>query len=205
VHGTIESTLEIEWRPLAGLASIAPEWRGLAARALVPNVFYEPAFAAIAVWFRRDRGRALVVLTFFGGLASLVFIPLTAWLVRHYEWRTALLVLAGILATFTVGPHALLLRRRPADLGLLPDGATVPLRAAEPLPAEASSTASAALRGITFWWLTLAFGLTTLASVSFTVHLIPYLVGQGVASASRTLFTPCPEPVHPRRLRAWQR
>lgn len=48
MHGTIESTLEIEWRPLAGLASIAPEWRGLAARALVPNVFYEPAFALAA-------------------------------------------------------------------------------------------------------------------------------------------------------------
>jgi hypothetical protein len=48
VHGTIESTLEVEWRPLAELASIAPEWRALAARALMPNVFYEPAFALAA-------------------------------------------------------------------------------------------------------------------------------------------------------------
>jgi len=48
VHGTIESTLEVEWRPLAELASIDPEWRALATRALVPNVFYEPAFALAA-------------------------------------------------------------------------------------------------------------------------------------------------------------
>jgi len=27
----------VEWRPLAGLAGIAPEWRALAARALEPN------------------------------------------------------------------------------------------------------------------------------------------------------------------------
>jgi hypothetical protein len=61
VHGTIESTLQVEWRPLAELASIAPEWRALAARALVPNVFYEPAFALAAQpVFGRDVGATLV-------------------------------------------------------------------------------------------------------------------------------------------------
>jgi CelD/BcsL family acetyltransferase involved in cellulose biosynthesis len=61
VHGTIESTLEVEWRPLAELASLAPEWRDLAARALVPNVFYEPAFALAALpVFGRDVRATLV-------------------------------------------------------------------------------------------------------------------------------------------------
>jgi Acetyltransferase (GNAT) domain len=61
VHGTIESTLEVEWRPLAELASIASDWRALAARALVPNVFYEPAFALAAQpVFGRDVGATLV-------------------------------------------------------------------------------------------------------------------------------------------------
>ena len=61
MHGTIESAYEVEWRPLAELASIAPEWRALAARALVPNVFYEPAFALAAQpLFGRDVGATLV-------------------------------------------------------------------------------------------------------------------------------------------------
>jgi CelD/BcsL family acetyltransferase involved in cellulose biosynthesis len=61
VHGTIESTLEVEWRPLAELASITAEWRALAARALLPNVFYEPAFALAAQpVFGRDVGATLV-------------------------------------------------------------------------------------------------------------------------------------------------
>ena len=38
-------------------------------------VLYEPAFALVATWFRRDRGRALTVLTFFGALASTIWIP----------------------------------------------------------------------------------------------------------------------------------
>jgi CelD/BcsL family acetyltransferase involved in cellulose biosynthesis len=51
-----------EWRPLADLAAMRAEWASLVARALEPNVFYDPAFAlpaarafgadagAVAVW-----------------------------------------------------------------------------------------------------------------------------------------------------------
>jgi CelD/BcsL family acetyltransferase involved in cellulose biosynthesis len=51
----------VEWRELSQLDAIADEWRALAARALVPNVFYEPAFAgAAAPVFGRDAGAVLV-------------------------------------------------------------------------------------------------------------------------------------------------
>jgi len=61
VHGTIESVFRVEWRPLAELAAIAEDWRALAARALEPNVFYEPAFAlAAAPVFGPDAGAGLV-------------------------------------------------------------------------------------------------------------------------------------------------
>ena len=51
----------VEWRELSQLESIADEWRELAARALVPNVFYEPAFAlAAAPVFGREVGAVLV-------------------------------------------------------------------------------------------------------------------------------------------------
>jgi CelD/BcsL family acetyltransferase involved in cellulose biosynthesis len=61
MHGTIESALRVEWRPLAELSSIAEPWRRLAGRALEPNVFYEPAFAlAAAPVFGRDVGVVLV-------------------------------------------------------------------------------------------------------------------------------------------------
>jgi len=51
----------VEWRPLAQLGPIAAAWRALAACALEPNVFYEPAFAlAAAPVFGADAGAALV-------------------------------------------------------------------------------------------------------------------------------------------------
>ena len=54
-------SLDVEWRSLTELESIGGEWRELAARALEPNVFYEPAFAlAAAPVFGRDAGALLV-------------------------------------------------------------------------------------------------------------------------------------------------
>lgn len=45
MHAPLALALSVEWQPLSALAAHAPEWRALAARALEPNVFYEPAFA----------------------------------------------------------------------------------------------------------------------------------------------------------------
>ncbi len=139
-------------------------------------VLYEPAFAIVAAWFRRERGRALQVLTFFGAWASFIFIPLTGWLVEQLGWRTALLVLAAILLT-TAFPHALVLRRRPADLGLTPDGDIAVISAVA--PPEPAVRPGAALRQARFWLLSLAFATSSMATVAMTVHLIPLLVARG--------------------------
>ena len=57
----LETALTTEWRPLAGLAGIAAEWRALARRAVEPNIFYEPAFAlAAAPVLGPDAGAVLV-------------------------------------------------------------------------------------------------------------------------------------------------
>jgi CelD/BcsL family acetyltransferase involved in cellulose biosynthesis len=55
------NSLAVEWRYLSELETIADEWRELAARALEPNVFYEPAFALPAAKiFGCDAGALLV-------------------------------------------------------------------------------------------------------------------------------------------------
>jgi predicted MFS family arabinose efflux permease len=141
---------------------------------------YEPAFAVVATWFHRQRGRALLLLTVCAGFASTIFLPLAAWLVDRLGWRGALVALAGLLAVATIPPHALLLRRRPEDLGLRPDGAAAPDPTRPPPdPIGDGVTLRAALRQPTFWWLTTAFSLGTLASVAIGVHLIPFLVEDG--------------------------
>ncbi len=157
-------------------------------------IFYEPAFAAIATWFSRYRARALTVITFVGGFASVIFIPLISLLIRTRGWRTALVIVAIILAVTTIPLHALVLRRRPQDLGLLPDGDvvgsgqwTMGRKNANPTvhcpqSFERSVRARDAFRSASFRWLTGAFCLAFLANVAVTVHLIPYLTDHGFST-----------------------
>ncbi|MEX2623933.1 MAG: MFS transporter [Acidimicrobiia bacterium] len=63
-------------------------------------IYYEPAYVAINQWSRvEDRARILATITLIGGLAGIVFIPLTERLVSFWGWRPAVLVLAFTLLT----------------------------------------------------------------------------------------------------------
>jgi MFS family permease len=147
-------------------------------------LFYEPAFTVTANWFRQKRAQALTLLTFGGGLASVVFVPLTEWLVRYYGWRPALLWLALILAIITIPLHALVLRRHPSDVGALPDGDSSTILSSQnhPLLAEQPVTVQTAIRERAFWWLSLAFSCSIFAAISVSVYLIPYLTSRGFST-----------------------
>ncbi|MDP9319580.1 MAG: MFS transporter [Chloroflexota bacterium] len=142
------------------------------------TVLYGPALATITVWFRRRRAAALTALTLMAGFASTIFVPLTAWLVSVQGWRAALVTLAVILAVVTIVPHALFLRRRPADLGLGVDGDPAVAAGGAPHPPELSASLREALRQPTFRWIALAFGLYALG-VGVPVHLVAYLGDHG--------------------------
>lgn len=71
MHAPLRQDYRVEWQPLASLAAIADEWRELAARAIEPNAFYEPAFAlAAGPVFGKDT-RAVLVRTTLGRLVGL--------------------------------------------------------------------------------------------------------------------------------------
>ena len=143
-------------------------------------VLYEPAFAVLAVWFRARRGRALTALTFLGGFASVVFVPLAAVWVEAHGWRGALVRLALVQALTTIPLHALLLRRRPEDHGWAPDGAASGIVPdSGPARAERSVPASAAVRSASFRWIGVCFGLSSLATTAVAVHLVPLLLERG--------------------------
>lgn len=181
----LATTVLLLWSRVEGLAAFY--LLALALGVAMAAVLYEPAFAVVANWFVELRGRALTVLTFMGGFASVIFVPLTTALVAGQGWREALLWLAGILALLTIPLHALLLRRRPEDLGLEVDGGPRPaatvsrrsMRPRTPQSAQLSTTARQAVRSASFRWLAVAFGLSSLTTVGVAVHLIPLLLERG--------------------------
>jgi len=76
-------------------------------------VLYSPAFALVTRRFPHDFRRAIITLTFLGGLASTVFIPLIAWLMSSLDWRQAVLCLALLHWLVCAPLHALVLHGAP--------------------------------------------------------------------------------------------
>ena len=166
------------WSGVQNLLTFYLLWAGIGVA--MAGVLYEPAFAVLAKWFRRDLGKAITVLTFLAGFASVIFIPLSGYLVEELGWRAALQVLAFIqLATLPL--HALVIRRAPADLGLEPDG----VKATRPgaITTSGFSPGEAFARS-DFRRLALAFSLSTFAVTAMGVHLVPLLVEAGRAATS---------------------
>ncbi len=143
-------------------------------------ILYEPAFAIIAAWFARKRGTAMAVVTFVAGFASTIFIPLSDALLVAQGWRGAVMSLGILLGAITIPLHALLLRGKPADMGLQPDGAAEAPKSFAPPNIDLRGV----LRSRYFWILTLAFALSTLSLTAVRVHFIPLLISVGIHPTS---------------------
>jgi MFS family permease len=86
-------------------------WTGLGIA--MAAMLYTPVFAVVTRRFPNDFRRAIITMTFLGGLASTVFIPLTAWLIAELGWRHALWCLASLHLLVCVPLHWRLLRHAP--------------------------------------------------------------------------------------------
>src|SRR5438132_11914317 len=171
--GSVAATvLVLAWSKVANLPQLYLIWAAIGL--IMSATLYDPAFATASKWFDRQRVQALTVITLMAGFASTIFIPLAGWLVQVQGWRQSLVTLAIILALGTIAPHALLLRRRPEDLGLYPDGALgVHTKAESERPA--GMAVGQALRHPSFRWLVIAFWLSTICTIAVGLHFLPYL------------------------------
>ena len=86
-------------------------WLGLGVG--MSATLYTPVFSVVTRRFPIDFRRAIITLTFLGGLASTVFIPLVAWLIGQLGWRHALWPLAALNVLVCAPLHFHLLRQAP--------------------------------------------------------------------------------------------
>ncbi len=207
--GSILATLLVAgWAMVDSVFGFYLIWAGIGLAMSV--TLYEPAFVIVARWFHRFRSRALTMLTFVAGFASVIYIPLAGWLVVSYDWRTALWIMAGLMAIGTIPIHAFVLRKSPEDISERPDGDREPTQedsAASPGSASStpSLTLSDALKQRVFWWTAAAFVLANFTTLAIFVHLVPFLIQEGfsagfaasmagiagiMALPGRLLFTP---------------
>ncbi|MBS0320936.1 MAG: MFS transporter [Proteobacteria bacterium] len=121
-------------------------------------------------WFVARRGLVIGMLTASSATGQLAFLPVAAWMIEHWGWRSA--VGPIVAASAIVGALALcLVRDRPADVGLRPYGEPAGAATAPPPAAPMRVTFATpftiladAARHRTFWLLAGTFficGLST--------------------------------------------
>lgn len=139
-------------------------------------------------WFVKRRGLVMGILTAGGAAGQLVFLPVVAYLVEATSWKIASLLIAA--AAVAVLPMVVvLLRDRPADLGLAPYGGDRLVTPPRPGSGNAAGLALAALRQAArtkpFWALAGAFaicGATTNGLIG--IHFIPSAHDHGMATTT---------------------
>ena len=136
-------------------------------------------------WFNRRRGLAMG-LAFAGvGIGSITLLPWAQLMIEQTGWRTACTAI-GILVLAVLAPINLLLRKRPQDLGLEPDGDAAPLASAKPVSyvvdpdwAGIDWTLQRAVHTARFWWLALGYFGGLYIWYAVQVHQTKYLLDIG--------------------------
>jgi MFS family permease len=138
-------------------------------------------------WFVRRRGLATGIAFSGVGIGSILGFPWLQGLIVSRGWRYACVAVA--LIVFALFPLILLQRRRPQDIGLVPDGDTAahaadaarqhPANVVDPVWASVDWTLARAIRTARFWWLALGFFGGLWAWYAVQVHQTRYLVDIG--------------------------
>lgn len=143
--------------------------------------------ALISRWFARRRALAMMITLTGSSTGGLVLVPLSTALIARFDIFTAAATLACIAWGLVLPAAILVVRNRPADLGLWPDGDRTLIAAGTTASAEVPWTVRDALRTKVWWTITLAFALMLMGQIAFLVHqvslLSPRLGVQGAAGA----------------------
>jgi MFS family permease len=146
---------------------------------------------SISQWFVRMRGRALALAGMGHGLAKVCMPVAAASLILYTGWRGAWVIFGIVTLVLVVGPSLLFMRRRPEDMGLLPDGGTgahgfdaAPGNKAGEARAQAAVHDVAwsrreALHTSAFWLIVITFGVSHVGVTGLNLHVFSFVSDQG--------------------------
>ncbi len=129
---------------------------------------YDPAFATLGRLYGEGGRPAITALTLFGGFASTVCWPLSAFLETHLGWRGACLTYAGIQLAVSLPIYLFGLPREPRRA----------VGSASPAPVNPASVRMPEPGCAVFPLLACSVTLASMISTVFSVHLLTVSAGQ---------------------------
>jgi len=182
---------------MLGVTQINAIWQFYLLRGIVAAVgftFMGALVTGVTInnWFIRKRGRALAISRIGSNLSNIIFVPVTVLVIAASGWRTMFVIFAVVTWLVALIPSAVLMRRRPEDMGLRPDGI-------EPSTAEDKSNKGKqgypvseatsvgepiwsrreVLKTGSFWLLAASFGINSMAFQGINISLVSYIQDLG--------------------------
>jgi MFS family permease len=190
---------------LAATSRITAIWHlylffGVATAIGLSTLSFPPHMSRIPQWFIRKKGLASGLVAAGVGVGTMVMAPVIQLMIDTGGWRSAFLILGGILIGVVVPMTALFQRRSPEDVGQFPDGIVPDSGGTHSLQREGFPeetqffhlsgqwTLKAALCSRAFWWMGLASFCVGFATTMLVVHQAAYLVDAGYRVTLAALF-----------------
>jgi MFS family permease len=159
-----------------------------------------PVSVAIANWFTKRRGLAIGITMAGVSVGAIAIAPLAHVLITSIGWQMAYLVIGALTLVCIVVPVLFLMKTRPGDMGLLPDGAQPGEHEAATQETVASSgqsrasvervwSAGMALKTLPLWLILVTFFFSGAGVAGVLQHEVRMLdiVGIPIAAASVAL------------------
>jgi MFS family permease len=150
---------------------------------------------SVSNWFIKKRGRAMGMAQLGSRIGLAVLPPLVQIMITGVGWRMAWAMLGLIVFCISAIPSIIFLRRRPEDIGLLPDGET-PVRsgkikpadllpetelADEPLDEEKTWSRQQIFQTRSFWQLIVISCVIFFVGAGTNFHIFPFLTDNGLS------------------------
>jgi len=167
----------------SGLAAFYLSFAGL--RALGQGSLTINSTLLVNQWFVTRRGRAIALMGLGFPLSNAVLPPLSRWLIDSYGWREAYGVLGVLVMLLIIPASVFLVRNRPEDVGLYPDGADEP-----PLIEQSAShnPEAAARRPVltsaAFWMLAIPLATPGLVVTALVFHQTSIFAENGLSATT---------------------
>ncbi len=143
----------------------------------------------ISKWFQRKRALAVAIVAAGAPMGGLVLVPLASYLIELAGWRTTWAVLGVMVLALSVPLAYFVMRERPEDMGLMPDGDSASASEDGKSDSESRRAPLESNRWFTcfgsfpMWQLSGAYFVCGFTTALISAHFVPFAIEEGYSQS----------------------
>lgn len=160
--------VEVPWQAYAAFFAMGIGWACLSLAAVATT---------LAPWFEKYQGRAVSIASLGASVGGMTGVPILLFGTAHLGFTATTTIAAAAVLVVLLPLSWFVLKRRPQDIGLLPDGADARHAATAAAATVVRWTRVEALRTAAMQSVMAGFGVAMLVQVGFVTHQVTLLSG----------------------------